>query len=74
VKELAREISAKLDAVEVIVPEFPVGLALVMTSIVGITVAMTRAKKFGQGRRSFFLLVLHSQKITRITADALRSY
>lgn len=45
VKALASEINAKLDAVEVIVPEFPLGLALVMASIVGTMVVLTRAKK-----------------------------
>jgi hypothetical protein len=47
IKQLASEINAKLDAVEVIVPEFPLGLALVMASIVGTMVVLTRAKKLG---------------------------
>jgi len=47
IKQLVGEINAKLDAVEVIVPEFPLGLALVMASIVGTMVVLTRAKKLG---------------------------
>lgn len=44
VKELASEINTRLDAVEVIVPEFPVGMTVVLASIVGAMVALTRTK------------------------------
>lgn len=44
VKELASEINTKLDAVEVIVPEFPVGLTVALASIVSAMVALTRIK------------------------------
>jgi high-affinity iron transporter len=44
VKALAAEISMKMDTVEVIVPEFPLGLAIAMASIMGMMVLFTRFK------------------------------
>jgi hypothetical protein len=44
VEALASEIHTSLDAVEMIVPEFPLGLTIVLASIVGMMVALTRIR------------------------------
>ncbi|GEM_PF-583875 len=44
VEALASEIHTTLDAVEMIVPEFPLGLTIVVASIVGMMVALTRTR------------------------------
>lgn len=49
VEALASEIHTALDAVEMIVPEFPLGLTLVLASVVGMMVALTRTR-VGQGK------------------------
>lgn len=44
VEALASEINTALDAVEIIVPEFPLGLTLMLTSVIGAIVALTRTR------------------------------